>query len=484
VLTPAQMDGLAARIVSGHEERMVAEIMERLVTSLVKGGVLSISDQRTLETAAAMNRDEVARILAEHGPAISKESRRLVERALISSDTGDVAALSSVHAAGAAGSGAAFMRTAQETAEGVAEIIARNNLRMAHQAQAVWYDVASEAITTWNHGAVPVDQVMSRAVSRLSKEGLATIDYASGVKSDIDVAVRRHVVTQVSQASARMTMARLDEYGHDLVYTSAHFGARPDHAVWQGRAFSRSGRTKGYPDLVSVTGYGTVTGLLGANCGHSVYPFAPGITSLPQMPERADNGMTNDELYEATQKQRRHERAVRETKREMAALRQAGLDDTQARLKLGNQQRRLKAFADTNGLPRQPLREKAYGIGAQPRALKVDRRPKVLKMPDRPSSIMEGMPIALPEGGHGRVAPETLVTEVEVFAGRSTSTPFRKARSYAAEFGGAPSQWQHTKGYARVYDGAGVAKRANVHWFEEPTTGVVRPYVKGWSKKQ
>lgn len=370
MFTPEQIDALAASLVSGHEERLVAGIMERLVTSLVSGGDLTIKDQRALETAVAMNRDEVARILARHRAAISRQAKGLVTEALMASDVGDVEVLSSFYAMSLpAGSSAAFARVAQETADGVAAIIARNNLKMASQAQRVWYDVASEAIVAWNHGGTPIDRVMSRAVSRLAKDGLTTIDYASGIKSSIDVAVRRHVVTQVSQASARMTAARLDQYGHDLVYTSAHFGARPDHAVWQGKVFSRSGRTKGHPGLVAETGYGTVTGLLGANCGHQVYPYFEGITQMPGLPDRV-NGMTNEELYEATQKQRGYERAVRETKREVDALQKAGLDDTVARLKLGKQQRRLKAFSDAKGLTRQSLREKAYGIGDQPRALR------------------------------------------------------------------------------------------------------------------
>ena len=484
MLTPEQTSALAESIVSAHEQALVSDILDRLVRSLVSGGELLIKDQRLLETAAAMNRDEVAKILATYNRSISKDTRSAVADVLKASDAGDVDILSSLYALSLpSGSTAAFALMAQQTADGVAAIIARNNLKMAYQAQQLWYDVAGEAIVAYNHGGTSIDKIMSRAVSRLSRDGLKTIDYASGVKSDIDVAIRRHVVTQVSQASARMTMARLDQYGHDLVYTSSHFGARPDHAIWQGKAFSRSGRTKGYSDLVSETGYGTVTGLLGANCGHQMYPYFEGITTLPELPERV-NGMTNDEMYEATQKQRGYERAIRQTKREAALLQKAGLDDTQARLKLGNQQRRLKAFCDKKGLTRQPGREKGYGIGRQPRGLKKDPRPKVLRLPDRPSNIMEGMSIALPEGGYGRVAPETFVTEIEVFAGRGTSTPFRKAGSYAAEFGGTPSQWRHTKGYARVYDGAGVAKRANVHWYEEPTTGVVRPFVKGWSKKQ
>lgn len=87
--------------------------------------------------------------------------------------------------------------------------------------------------------------------------------------------------------------------------------------------------------------------------------------------------MTGNEYYEATQKQRRHERRIRETKREVHALQLAGLDDTSARLRLGNQQRKLKAYTDKHGLPRLPHREKAYGIGSQPRALRKDPRPKV-----------------------------------------------------------------------------------------------------------
>lgn len=395
MLTPEQAAALAAAIVSGHEERMVAAIMERLTVSLVSGGALTIADQRTLEKAAAANREEVSRILATYGRRIDRETKRLVTAALKTSDTGDVAMLSSLYPAVAAGSTAAFARMAQETADGVAAIIARNNLKMAYRAQQVWYDVASEAIVAVNHGTMPIDRVMRRAVTRLSSEGISTIDYASGVKSNIDVAVRRHVTTQVPQAAARMTMARLDQYGHDLVYTSAHMGARPEHAVWQGRAFSRSGRTPGYPGLVSETSYGSVTGLLGANCGHSITPFFPGITDLPQLPERGENGMTSDELYEATQKQRRYERAVRETKREAAALASSGLDDTQARLKLGAQQARLKAFCDKHGLPRQPLREKAYGIGTQPLALRV--RP-ASPSPAPPPAVSKPTFSDLPEG--------------------------------------------------------------------------------------
>jgi len=79
--------------------------------------------------------------------------------------------------------------------------------------------------------------------------------------------------------------------------------------------------------------------------------------------------MTSKEYYEATQKQRAKEREIRKTKAEIAAGERAGLDMTQQRLTLGRQQAQLNAFTKQTGLVRQPAREKAYGIGAQPRAL-------------------------------------------------------------------------------------------------------------------
>ena len=37
------------------------------------------------------------------------------------------------------------------------------------------------------------------------------------------------------------------EWSLDLVFTSAHFGARPERAAWQGGVFSCSGSSPDYP---------------------------------------------------------------------------------------------------------------------------------------------------------------------------------------------------------------------------------------------
>ena len=109
------------------------------------------------------------------------------------------------------------------------------------------------------------------------------------------------------------------------MFTSAHYGTRPSHAEWQGKAYGLDGPCEvggvRYPGLAEATGYGTVAGLAGANCRHRIHPYVPGITKLPDTDFatfEAKYHMSSDEYYEATQKQRAMERQIRATKRGIA----------------------------------------------------------------------------------------------------------------------------------------------------------------------
>jgi hypothetical protein len=138
----------------------------------------------------------------------------------------------------------------------------------------------------------------------------------------------------------------------DLVQTSAHIGARPSHAEWQGKVFSRSGASGKYPPFVESTGYGTPGGLLGINCRHSFYPFFEGLS------ENAYSGAERDDyakqsikvgdkeisVYEATQVQRRIERKIREWKRRAGAVEAAGLDNASELAKVREWQKRMRNF--------------------------------------------------------------------------------------------------------------------------------------------
>ena len=162
-----------------------------------------------------------------------------------------------------------------------------------------------------------------------------------------------------------MQDALADELGSDLVETSAHSGARPSHAEWQGKVFSRSGTHPKYPDFKKVTGYGTGEGLGGWNCRHSFFPYFEGMKQVYTQAELNEintkkyeyNGEKLTE-YEATQKQRQIERNIRKWKREYIGMEAAGQPTGEAASKLARWQNVQKDFIKQTGLKRQYDREK------------------------------------------------------------------------------------------------------------------------------
>ena len=120
-----------------------------------------------------------------------------------------------------------------------------------------------------------------------------------------------------------LQLARMEEMDCEFVEVTAHEGARPTHAVWQGRVYHRGGAVvqdgERYEDFEAATGYGTGPGLCGWNCRHNFYPFYPGISVRNYTDERlaeldARNIPYGGGLYtryEITQMQRVLERRVR-----------------------------------------------------------------------------------------------------------------------------------------------------------------------------
>ena len=173
------------------------------------------------------------------------------------------------------------------------------------------------------------------AAKEITAAGLQFVDYASGVRNHADVAARRALLTGVSQMTGKISERNAEELETDVVEVTAHAGARPDHAEWQGQWYSLTGRDKRYPLLAEVTGYGRVDGLKGANCRHDFYPVIPGISERAYTDEQLRNidpppvtidGKTYT-YYEAQQKQRAYERAIRKTKREIIAADASGDTD-------------------------------------------------------------------------------------------------------------------------------------------------------------
>ena len=210
-------------------------------------------------------------------------------------------------------------------------------------------------------GAFDYKTAVKQAVDSLADE-MPMVTYPSGHKDSIEVAARRAVLTGVNQTTGKLQVARMDEMGCEFVETTAHGGARPSHAEWQGRRFHRGGavdyKGRHYPDFEAATGYGTGAGLCGWNCRHTFFAVFPELGDPPQWTQEqlqelnARNIEYNGKkytAYEISQMQRARERNVRRWKKRYLAEDAAGLDATASAVRLKAARQSLAEFAQATG---------------------------------------------------------------------------------------------------------------------------------------
>lgn len=219
-------------------------------------------------------------------------------------------------------------------------------------------DVAWGKVAT---GAFDYKTAVKQAVDSLADE-MPEITYPSGHTDSLEVAARRAVLTGVNQTAGKLQEARMDEMNVEFVETSAHGGARPSHAEWQGRRFHRGGAVdylgKHYPDFEQATGYGTGAGLCGWNCRHTFFAVFPELGDPPTWTEEslqelnARNIEYNGKLYtqyEVNQMQRARERNVRKWKKRYLAESAAGSDTTDSAVRLRAARQSLNEFTKATG---------------------------------------------------------------------------------------------------------------------------------------
>lgn len=219
-------------------------------------------------------------------------------------------------------------------------------------------DVAWGKVAT---GAFDYKTAVKQAVDSLADD-LPAVTYPSGHTDSLEVAARRAVLTGVNQTAGKLQEARMDEMGAEFVETSAHGGARPSHAEWQGRQFHRGGAVdylgKHYPDFEQATGYGTGAGLCGWNCRHSFFAIFPELGDPPTWTQEELEALNARDIeyngqkytrYEISQMQRVRERNVRKWKKRYLSESAAGVDTTNAAVHLKAARQSLKDFAKATG---------------------------------------------------------------------------------------------------------------------------------------
>ncbi len=319
MLSPEQIDSAADAVGAVYAD-IEAEMLDHLVGRLLDGLPLGQRGLTALSLLAQTHGPELARILGRSQAAIDEAAREAVERALRASDADDVERLG--------GGEPLWPRQVEATAAGVAEMLARDNLAMVEGAKRAFLAASIEAVTRVNTGAWTTERALHAAVRRLEREGVSIVTYRNAstgivtVENHVDVAVRRHIRTQISQDGMRMTLERMEGLGAALVEVSSHEDARPSHAAWHGRVYSLHGEVEidgvKYPDFYSSCHWGDLSaGIGGPNCRHSFGPYRHGAPrSYDPNPESA-SGLPGEEVYAWEQRQRRAERRIRETKREL-----------------------------------------------------------------------------------------------------------------------------------------------------------------------
>lgn len=224
-------------------------------------------------------------------------------------------------------------------------------------------------------GAFDYKSAVKSAVDGLA-DTMKYVTYPTGHTDTLEVAARRAVLTGVNQTGAKLQVARADEMGVAFFETTAHGGARPSHAEWQGRQFHRGGAVdymgKHYPDFEAATGYGTGAGLCGWNCRHAFFAIFPELGAPPAWTQESLEALNARDIeynggrytrYEISQMQRARERAVRKYKRRYLAEDAAGADTTASAVKLRQARQELAEFITATGSRADSARISVAGFG-------------------------------------------------------------------------------------------------------------------------
>lgn len=205
---------------------------------------------------------------------------------------------------------------------------------------------------------VSLDKAITDAIKKMAQAGITTVDYKSGRKDRVEVALARAIRTGINKANADLTLQRCAELGVSYVRVSQHVGARvtnnddyTNHSWWQGQVYKVDwskpefaqyspnipekdkqnwgwlGKLREktrdlylestYKDFVEVCGFGKLLGICGINCRHTFSPFFVGIN---ENTDKHINEAENEKRYKETQTQRAYERNIRAIKREISAL--------------------------------------------------------------------------------------------------------------------------------------------------------------------
>lgn len=376
MLPPRYLDGLSDEIIEIYSQ-LESDILQDMARRIARVGKITDATkwQAQMLVEAGGLKKNISRILAKYDKAIVKQIKDTFTEALETSTKNDNRIFKAATGRAVSAPNAQQMLS---TIQKCHSDLSRLTLTTAATTQTQFVREANRVYMNVQSGAFDYDTAIKDAADELAKRGITTVQYENGrpVTRTIESAVRMNILTSINQTAANQTLNNCEELDCDLVETSAHIGARPEHEDWQGQIFSRSGNNKKYRPF-SVCELGSVTGICGINCKHSFYPYFEGMENHyteKELDEMSDEKViyTDDDgnertltRYEGEQKLRGIERNIRHWKRQALTEEAAGVDNTRARQKLGEWQEAARDFTKQTGIERDRARE-YIGTGGKP----------------------------------------------------------------------------------------------------------------------
>lgn len=386
-----QYEPSADRIIALYQQ-LEDDILSAVIRRILKMGYVSEASKHQLEVlqAAGLLYDDIVQLIADRTDACTAQVKALFEDAGVQT----VAIDNSLHEA--AGALPIDIRQDSSTRQ-VLEAGYKKTLgtmrnlvsTTATQTQTAFIQTCDRIYMQVSSGAFSYQEAIMNALRALADTG-AEVVYPTKHKDRMDVAVRRCVLTGVSQTAAAVSLQQAENAGCYLMEITAHSGARPDHAKWQGQLVTITGKDAGKiidglrVFTLSEIGYGSGEGFKGWNCRHNWHAYYPGLSTPNYTPEELKkldepcisyNGKLYTE-YEVSQMQRAQERRVRAWKRRCItaqegvnsatdeatrATAQAEFDRSARYLK--NNEAKLKDFCRQTGQDRDRFREQVLGFG-------------------------------------------------------------------------------------------------------------------------
>lgn len=325
----------------------------------------------------------------------------------------------------------------------------------ANNAQTAFIQTCDRIYMQVASGAFSYQEAIRNALRALADTG-AYITYPTGHTDRLDVAVRRCVLTGVSQTAAAVAKQQAENTDCKYMELTAHSGARPEHAKWQGQLVIIKGkRTKLYIDglkifTLSEIGYGEGAGFKGWNCRHNWHPYYVGYSTPNYTQEELKkldepcipyNGKLYTE-YEISQMQRAGERKVRAWKRRCITAQEgvnSAADDvtkataqaeySKSAVHLKSNEEKLKDFCKQTGQDRDRFREQVYGFGRSEaqRAVQATKKAKSDLTSGAKSGTMRPYERKLSRSDKKRIIERAVSEEKPIFA---EDTDVNKFASY------------------------------------------------------